>query len=268
MEPSRRPPLVVDPILYGRVVGFSPTQGIGFVASDDKRRYVFHIREGRKMVIDGSIIRFRMTRENRIPQTGDRIIFKVASTKEIGKTPKTSVWAFETEPRATTLSGMRSLSIVQDLPIAARHERLDVILERQSDGIIGVTMGLTLLRECLPEPAVRVFCEVALKGEALWLDFKAQRKRSGDEDYGWESYAKSILMENRSKIIGPKDCLLEPADIRFLRWTEALDKAGIGQGLEIFELHFGDEALVAKYASACEGCSMSDCKFFPLPPLY
>lgn len=263
MVPSSRSALATELIVHGVVTGFIPGRGFGFIDGDNGQRYFFHFREGRHLVQDGAFLRFQATRENRVPQTSDRVALKATPASQPGKLPQATVWGYETAPRATSPSTPRSLPVVQPVAPATTLEPIEAVIARSTEGALALTMGFLVLRQALSEPALRVFCEFAPKGEALWNDFKKHRKLSRSEEYSWAEYAKSVLHDNMNKLVGPKDCLLDPPDIRSFLWTEALRTGRAEHDAEFFGLYLGDPALVARFSSACKGCSMSTCKFYP-----
>ena len=245
-------------IVRGSVKMFKPDQGFGFITGDDGREYFFHSSQGYETLLD-------FTRKaSRAPQKGDRVVFHVMPPRSPGKNPQAMPWAFEgrnDQSRSDTPRRLLPLaSAFAAIPAKPAFEPINTVIERQCDGNFGAMTAFVQIQATFPDAIVRIFCEFALKGEALWLDFKA---RKGDSDqYGWSDYVTAIIQENFNKLIGPKGCQ-QASELRILIWMNYLMKQGQPSDADIFGLYLGDPAMLRKYGDACKDCNLSRCRFYP-----
>ncbi len=250
----------------GTVKNFNQPRGFGFITDGNGVDHFFHVENGRVGDVGD---RFTGRRELRVPQRGDKMYFIPGPPRTPGKNPCATSWAFELTETAAPSAPVpqpRRLPVLTPTPSpAAALEPLEVIIARKVAGLIGLHTAFLQLTMDLPDPVVRIFCELALDGEALWLDYTASlqaAKAAGDPDYNVVNYALDLIRPNITRLLGPKSCL-QPRPWRAMIWQQALTDTGSLTDVDIAGLHLQDPATLKKHERTCAACNLTNCTLYP-----
>lgn len=250
-------------VLQGVIKTFDVQKGFGFITAEGGQEYFFHANNARTLQEQGGSVTFGQERDNRNPLPKDRVFFIPVPPRKPGERPQAVPWGFrDPEPRASVQA--QRMGLLPMAPAAAQTpqlEPIDKIILRHGEGLPGIIIGLTGVALTQSEWMVRMFLEVALKGEALWQDYKRRLAAHAEGTYGWTNYVEAVVSENFHKIIGPKACLL-PDGQKKLIWAEVLRSRGELTPADALGVYFALPAAMAKYESACRGCFKDECQFY------